>query len=372
MIQELPRDQFEGARPLCQPLALFPFCAAVLAGIHPGRVFVDQLDDPRSTFVVRDDAWCFLAGDPGNDAFNQAVNRLVREALAGKFGALFTCHPEDWGGQLSAVFAPQMPIPCRRRHYVCRTLQFDWHTAVPDQFAVVRLEPALLESPGLQVPELLQETLTAWRTNDHPCFQDYGFAVLYQGEAPEVVSWATVDAIVDGLGDAGLFTLEAYRRRGLATVCTAAAVEHGLSHGLSAINWTCMADNAGSFRIAEKLGFEQLQDHLLYDLIFDEVSHLANLAWVSVKAGRYEQAAAALAEYLARCQDPPDYIHLLAARTWAVLGDRQTAWQHLRSALDKGFADRAWLEASAEFADLRGTPEWAAVLACITLGPASQ
>jgi RimJ/RimL family protein N-acetyltransferase len=365
MIQELPRDQFEKARPLFQPLAHFPFCTAVLVGIHPGRVFVDCLDDLRSSCVVRDDGWAFLAGDAGNHAFNQEVNRQVREALAGQFGAFFICHPQDWGGQLPTIFAPQEPIPCRRRHYVGRTVPFDWRAAVPDGFAVVRLEPALLEQPGLRVPEPLQETLAFWQANAHPSFQDYGFAVLRHGEAPEVVSWVTVDAVIDGLGDAGLFTVEAYRQRGLATVATAAAVEYGLSHGLSAINWTCMAGNAGSIRIAEKLGFERLQDHLLYDLIFDEVSHLANLAWVSVEAGRHEQAAAALVSYLAQSQDPPDDIHLLAARTWAGLGDQQTALQHLHIAAERGAVDRAWLEATAEFASLYGTPAWEAVLACI-------
>lgn len=365
MIQELPRDQFEKARPLFQPLAHFPFCTAVLAGIHPGRVFVDRPDDPRSSCVVRDDGWAFLAGDAGNQAFNQGANRQVREALAGQFGAFFLCHPQDWDGQLPAIFAPREPIPCRRRHYVGRTARFDWRAAVPDGFAVLRLEPALLEWPGLRVPEPLQETLAFWQANAHPDFQDYGFVVLHQGEVPEVTSWATVDAVVDGLGDAGLFTLEAYRRRGLATVATAAAVEYGLSHGLSAINWTCMAGNAGSVRIAEKLGFARLQDHVLYDLIFDEVSHWANLAWASVEAGRYEGATAALVAYLARNQDPPAEIHLLAARAWAGLGDQQTALRHLRIAVERGAVERAWLEASAEFASLRGTPAWQAVLAYI-------
>ena len=43
-------------------------------------------------------------------------------------------------------------------------------------------------------------------------------------ESPEVVSWATVDAIVDGWGTAGLFMAKSYRQRGLATICAAAAL----------------------------------------------------------------------------------------------------------------------------------------------------
>jgi len=42
-----------------------------------------------------------------------------------------------------------------------------------------------------------------------------------------------------------------------------------------------MAGNLGSVRIAEKLGFERLEDHLLYDLIFDQEIHQANLAWAT-------------------------------------------------------------------------------------------
>ncbi len=52
----------------------------------------------------------------------------------------------------------------------------------------------------------------------------------------------------------------AHRQRGLGTVVAAAALEHGLAHGLNAIHWTCAAlgqqENALKYLgIAAKLGW---------------------------------------------------------------------------------------------------------------------
>ena len=63
-----------------------------------------------------------------------------------------------------------------------------------------------------------------------------------------------MDAVVERVGDAGLYTAARHRRRGLATITTAAAIEHGLAHGLAVVNWTCAEDNIGSIKIAERVG----------------------------------------------------------------------------------------------------------------------
>ena len=53
MMHQLDKTQFEKARPLFRPLEQAqPMCAAVLEGIYPGKVFVDNADQPRTALLT--------------------------------------------------------------------------------------------------------------------------------------------------------------------------------------------------------------------------------------------------------------------------------------------------------------------------------
>jgi RimJ/RimL family protein N-acetyltransferase len=359
LLHELDPQDFPRARPLFQPLAAFqPFCGAVLAGVHPGRVFVDDPASPQTGFVSREDPWCFLAGDPADGAFNRALNEAIytRQAVPEKVPSLlFTCRPGDWGGRLAEVMAPRQPIPGRRRRYVGRAAP-EGHQAAPEGYRVERLDPALLDQRGLALPGEVRETLERWRVVDHPDLQDFGFVALHDDE---IAAWATVDAVVDGLGDAGLFTLPAHRQRGLATAVAAAALAHARAHGLE-VNWTCAEDNAGSIRVAEKLGFARGDDYWLYMLCFDEAEHLGGLAYTHLRAGRHREAVDLLEQSFGLAVEPPAWAYYDAATAWAALGQPERALARLAAAVERGYRG---FEDDDAFTSLHGLPGWAALLA---------
>ena len=95
MIYELERSQFGRVRGLFKSFDGFqPVCTAVVEGTHPGRVFVDQLENPRTAFLNHNDPWSYFAGDPGNQAFNRALNQAIWERTAfpeNVSGLLGTC-----------------------------------------------------------------------------------------------------------------------------------------------------------------------------------------------------------------------------------------------------------------------------------------
>jgi GNAT superfamily N-acetyltransferase len=266
MIHQVEKTNYDKLHPLFQALDYQPFCMAVLAGIYPGKVFADDPEQPHAAFVNMKKVWCFLAGEPDHTAFNQGLNEAISQRHnidPGTHALLFTCHPQDWGGHLATVCAPHQLTPVPRRHYVCYELGYDWRTHVPPGFSVHRLNEALLKQPGLEIPQDVQEIAQEWRTISDDRFSDLGFVAVHDA-SNKIVSWTTIDCVVDGVGDAGLFTEETYRRCGLATSTTAAAIEHGLSNGLKAVSWTCAEENVGSIRTAEKLGFERGDDYTMY------------------------------------------------------------------------------------------------------------
>lgn len=283
MICLLAKAQYKKARPLFQRLeATQPMCTAVLEGVYPGKIFVDHPDQPQtaflSTFLTSEDegVWGFLAGHPANVAFNRALNRAIftREIVGPKTPIVFlTCDPQDWGGMLPAISEPSHLMAMPRRRYVCRELHYDWRVHVPLGFTIQPMSTDLLRRPDLEMPDDVRLTIEKWRSATDPRFQDFGFAAIHEvsGKA-SIAGWATIDFVVNGTGDIGFFTLEAYRRRGLASVAAAAALEHGLTHGLSWINWTCAEDNLGSIRTARRLGLQREQDYAMYYFLLDEQS----------------------------------------------------------------------------------------------------
>jgi RimJ/RimL family protein N-acetyltransferase len=369
MLYEIQSDQFESVRPLVAGLRFQPFCTVVLAGLRSGRVFVDNREHPKTTFVSRDDSWCFLAGKADNSAFNHALNQAIfeRSVVPSTVPVLsLTCDSKDWNNSIDAILAPYPPASVTRRHYVCHTATFDWRAHLPTGFTVQQMSDAVFSRSALHIPDEIRGTWEQWRQNTHPDFRDFGFVAIHEDpDAPAIASWATVDAVVDGVGDAGLFTVDAYRRRGLAVATTGAALEYGLAHGLSEISWTCAEDNLGSIRTAEKLGLERQSDYTFYYFAFDRVEHLSLAGYAHLQAGRYQAAAEMLEQCLALNADLPCYVDFDAARARAGIGDRARVLEHLNHAIDKGWTYVEPLITGKEFETVRTMPEWEALLARI-------
>lgn len=288
-MHQLALENFPVAGALFAQLAATqPMCAAVLAGVYPGRVYVDQPEKPRSalllTFIESESSgvWAFLAGAADNPVFNQAVNQAVRArtCLDPRTPIIFwTCDPEDWGGRMAEIFAPLPPLWTERYHYVARQVGGDWREALPAGFELLLLESALRQVEGLELPEDVAVTLEKWeKLADTPYaargFMDYGCVVLDTRRPPPVIaSWATVDFIANGHGDLGFFTQPEYRQKGLGTLAVWAALEHGFRRGLQQVNWTCEADNPGSFKTAEKLGLKRIGDYRMAFWLMDDQRH---------------------------------------------------------------------------------------------------
>lgn len=286
-MERLNFHPFTAVQPLFAALSeTQPMCASVLAGSYPGRVYVDDPAAPRSalllTYIESEAAgiWAFLAGDPSNAPFNQDVNAALfaGQLFSPRTPMLFwTCDPGDWGGQMQAIFHPYPPIWSPRCHFIAHRAQYNWRSTLPAGFTVEPLTDELRQQAEL--PPDLATTLEKWQNLAQEGytargFQDYGFVTLdVRHPTPVISSWATVDFISGGRGDLGFFTQPDYRQRGLGTIAVAAALEEGFRRGLQQVNWTCEADNPGSYRTAQKLGLERIADYSMAFLMLDPQRH---------------------------------------------------------------------------------------------------
>jgi RimJ/RimL family protein N-acetyltransferase len=346
--------------------AFQPMCTSVLEGVWPGRVWVDDAENPQVSLLITflsggGAAWCFLAGDPRNPGVNKAVNKAIfEEKTAGKdVGTfLFTCTPEDWGGQLTVLGDPREPAPLSRRHYVCRELTYNWRANLPDRYTIQPMETDLLKHTDLQLPSEVKTTLGKWMSIKDKRFQDYGFVAMHENQA---VAWATVDFVAAGKGDLGFETLPEFRKRGLGSMVAAAALEHGLAMGIE-VHWTCAEDNLGSQRSAEKLGLQRERDYVMYLFALDVHTHMAQVAYSRLANGQHRKAVELYEQLFSQKADVPTWAYFDTAQGCAALGDTEKALRYLKIAVKQGWSAVELTEQTAEFEILHAMPEWEALL----------
>lgn len=365
MLHELHPPYQVGIHQLYRPLTDFqPMCGAVLMDIYPGRIWVDdpaiQKTAFMSSYLNQGVTWCYLIGNPLNVSFNRALNQAIftRQIIPKyTFSMIFTCHPEDWSRQLPSIFDPREPITSARRHYVATGLSYDWRDKLPADFNLLPLDQALLEDKDLIIPNEVQETLDKWRTN--PNLDDFGIVITKDNQ---IVSWATIDFVANKTGDIGFFTVEKYRRLGLATIAAAAVIEQGLSRKLDRISWTCSENNVGSIRSAERLELIQEREYSSFWLILDETNHLAQLAYTCLQNGDYQKTIQVYEDYFSIEDDPPSWAYYDLARALGGQGDIEKALWNLQTAVEKGWKDVDDLISCQEFLDMHQLPEWVKIL----------
>jgi RimJ/RimL family protein N-acetyltransferase len=372
MIHELRPADFEKARPAFGPeMAYNLIVSAVLDGSSPGRVWVDDPAQPRAAFLWGAEGW-YLDGAP-NAAFAEALNPLImteirRQVLAvGQAEFFLGYESPGWAALEAAIFAGAPSILRNpRRHYVCRALAVDWQALLPAGYEVARIDADLLARPGLDVPEHVHSWMGCnWGGAEAFFARGFGFATLCDHA---IVSWSLADCISRGQAEIGIQTRPDYRRRGLATITAAAAVEYALGSGLEAVGWHCNEINRGSIGVAEKVGFALERHYTHHYFYFDPANHLAEQGWIAFRAGDYRETVACYARVFPewdaeRFGPAPDYLYILAGRAWAALGEPGRALEFLNAAVDAGWDDREDARAIPEFAALHGTPGWAALLA---------
>lgn len=78
MLQELTSNQFERVRPLFRGFDYSLSVLAAIEGNNLGRIFVDDVDQPRTAFALTVEGY-LLAGEYDNAATNEALGRFLQE-----------------------------------------------------------------------------------------------------------------------------------------------------------------------------------------------------------------------------------------------------------------------------------------------------
>jgi tetratricopeptide (TPR) repeat protein len=136
----------------------------------------------------------------------------------------------------------------------------------------------------------------------------------------------------------------------------------GAAH-FEAVGWHCNAQNIGSWRTAEKVGFERNWEYAYYYYMYDPIDHLAEMGWYYYRRRDYEKTVRYYEEVFRLRDENADYYYHLVASAWALLGNQKQALKYLRDAVDHGWTNAEWTEQQEEFEILHSSPDWNSLLA---------
>ncbi|MCX6344108.1 MAG: GNAT family N-acetyltransferase [Armatimonadetes bacterium] len=241
---------------------------AIIAGNSKATIWIDNASSPRATFVW-DRAHCYyFGGDGTNNEFNNELRSLLAEFVIpdsitrGRrvFKLYYT--NEGWESVLPTVFVASTLTKRARQFYALPDCEFqEISRCVSEDVRVEQVSNSILHNTKIgNVGCMCEEILSSWQTIEEFLNIGFGYCVVQEND---IVCWCLAEYVSGRKCGIGIETVQPYEKRGFATLAATAFISHCLSHGI-APHWDSWADNIGSIRVAEKVGFRKVLDYSVY------------------------------------------------------------------------------------------------------------
>jgi len=280
MIYELRKSDYAKLQPLFKELSFTLSDDAVIKGIRPGKIYVDNVTNPKTAFVWAKPSEFCLAGYPDNDQFNSSLQSLVDEKITPellshniKFSVLY-CSSDVWDSKIKFIFKSQFSKKNYRWLHSFKQPKVGWKSKIPSGFHVERIDEVFLRSKNLlNINKVIDYIIFNWNSVDNYIQKGFGFCLL---RADEIVSWCISGNNVGKKCKLTIGTDEKYRNKGFASLIASIFLEHCLKDNLMSV-LHCGTENLPSIAVAKKIGFEK---ELLYPVYTWVPNMRAYLLWL--------------------------------------------------------------------------------------------
>jgi len=266
---ELAQKDYHLALPLLRQVKINTmFAEAVLEQYIPGTVYADCLEHPRTFYVVHPYGMSLLFGDPGDEAFTRRLRAYITHSSSarqqvewlqtdpagewsGVIESMVSSHnsllehrglpPEEYEGK-SILRNTRVNFRFDREAYLQAKQNFPGH-----EDSIVRItKEQFLSQTGSVIPRFF------WRNAEHFAGEGAGYILLRDGEVASTSFSAcrTADQL-----EIGIETSDNHRGKGYAAAVCSALIDYCLDHELEPV-WACRLENEGSYKLAQRLGFQ--------------------------------------------------------------------------------------------------------------------
>ena len=242
------------------------FARTVLEQKMDGEVYVDDPICPSTFLVKHAYGMSLLWGNTENELFNSKLKSYLLNENGKRQGTEWLqVFPDIWNEKLVELLGSKLvldPIDNLAllgadKKLVAKDTRVNFRfnsekyasckLNLDSKFDLVKLRNGLFEkTKGSVVPARF------WRNEAEFVDLGVGFSVVANGEP---ISTAFSAFIHDQMLELGIETLPGFQATGLASVACSALIDYCLENNLEPV-WACRLDNVGSFKLAQKLGFE--------------------------------------------------------------------------------------------------------------------
>lgn len=263
MIYELKKDQFYRCADLANRSASIE-SRAIVAGINPGRIFVDNPDVPQTAMIWQGNLDGFMfVGNSNNAAFNEDINPYIDQVIVPQAKELgmnwFECIGDhsSWYSIFENEIFPDRDLSTWNQFVYTLSPQDYQSVSRSDndqEYTIERITRELLHSKTILNLELVESKISEFWDEPSDFFDNgIGFCVMHYNL---IVSICMTGFRYRGFHGIDIETIETYRGKKLAQNAVVAFVEYCFMNGFTPY-WDCSESNGASNAVAKSLGFQK-------------------------------------------------------------------------------------------------------------------
>jgi GNAT superfamily N-acetyltransferase len=233
---------------------------SVLAGILPGRIYVDDPDCPTAAILIPSNQYhVYLGGEPSAHLLAEVIHLLHQPSLAQRYWFMVHYPSDAWKPTIEHALQGLGRSTSLRHYYCLREPSLLLPSPLKETIVVARIDQTLVEDASVVNRDLLIDEIHSESPSlDHFFRQYFGFCAL---DGRQLVGWCLAEYHYQGRYELGIGTIEAYQRQGVATHVASAVIQRAFADDATEIGWHCWASNIPSIATALKLGFQKELDY---------------------------------------------------------------------------------------------------------------
>lgn len=239
------------------------FARSVIEHRVSGKVFVDNIDTPKTYYVVHPYDMSLLFGNSNNENFNSSFKdySLNTNHVRDRHEWM-QAFPSSWNNVLRELFQDRL-VKLEDNKTKQEAGIIELNTRVNFKFNLERFQRSKKTYHGSEVKvtrtdsQMVREMIGSvvplqfWESEVDFTENGVGFSLFYNNQ---LAATAFSSFIHDDKLELGIETIEAFRGRGFAKHICSTLIDYCLENNFEPV-WACSLANVGSYRLAQKIGF---------------------------------------------------------------------------------------------------------------------
>ncbi|PKP32391.1 MAG: GNAT family N-acetyltransferase [Bacteroidetes bacterium HGW-Bacteroidetes-16] len=250
------------------------FARSVIEKKISGQVYVDNFENPKTFYVVHPYGMSLLFGDSQNTDFNNKFldYSLNTNKIRDKYEWM-QAYPSDWDKVLSELYGNRLIKAAENKENKVSGIielntrinfKFNREKYIVNKKMILPPTCAIVQTDKKIYEEMIGSVIPSyfWDSADDFINNGIGFSLLCN---KKLAATAYSAFIHDNKLELGIETIPEFHGKGFAQLTCSALINYCIEKDYEPI-WACRLENTGSYKLAEKLGFEVYSEIPYYRL----------------------------------------------------------------------------------------------------------